>query len=345
MVTKQNPAKRTRNITRENTGDTFEYRLGARRITGRASVERIEALAIPPAWTDVEISRSATAKVQAKGVDAAGRTQAIYHPSFVKRQDQRKFARMVRFGRALPKLRARVDRDLRSRSLGRDRVAGCVIHLIDEQLFRVGNAEYASRHGSFGITTLQRKHLDVSPTIVEFNFVGKSGKEQKRRVRDPRAARVIAQLLELPGDEVFRFVEAGQSADEDADPNPHPLHSRHVNAYVRRHLGREFSAKDFRTWGGTVAVVGAIFAVDPAELRTALTTEHGRASVLRDAVRIAAERLGNTEAVTKGSYVDPRVLDLVSHPRVIERVRRKRFRERLHFSIDEQRTLAVCSRR
>ncbi len=342
MVTKRGPV-----ITRELVGDAFEYRLAGRRLTGRSSLERIEALAIPPAWTNVEIARSATAKVQAKGIDAAGRTQAIYHPSFLLRQDRRKFARMVRFGRELPKLRARVDRDLRRRTLSRDRVAACVIHLIDEQLFRVGNAEYASRHGSYGITTLQKEHLDVSPTIVDFNFVGKSGKEQKRRVRDPRAARLISQLLELPGDDVFRFLEAddraGGNADSGGDPvgSPRRLNSRHVNAYVRRHLGREFSAKDFRTWGGSVAVVEAIFAADPAELRS----EQGRARVLRDAVRDAAERLGNTEAVTKNSYVDPRVLDIVSHPRVIERVRRKRFRQKPHLSIDEQRTLMLCTRR
>lgn len=309
----------------------FVYRLRGRRITSRSEIERLDALAIPPAWTDVEISRSPSAKVLARGMDAAGRTQAIYHPAFRKRQDRSKFDRMLRFGRALPRLRARVDRDLRRRRLSRDRVTACVIRLIDLQFFRVGNPEYAKRHRSYGVTTLREEHLTATSSAVEFDFTGKSGKRQHRKVRDPRLARLIAQLMELPGSEVFRFF--------DEDGVVHRLRSRHVNAYVKKHMGEEFTAKDFRTWGGTVLVATALLGLDPA----GLGSERARAAAVREAVGVAAERLGNTAAVTRSSYVDPRVLAAVEHPRVLERVRRARIRPAEYLDRDEQRALRLLS--
>lgn len=318
-------------ITRETTNAGFIYRLRGRKITQKSEIARIDALAIPPAWVNVEISQSSRAKVVARGIDAAGRTQAIYHESFRKRQDRQKFDRMLRFGKALPKLRAQVDRDLRRRMLSRDRVTACVVRLIDLQLFRVGSAQYAKHHQTYGVTTLREQHLTMnrSQTAVEFDFVGKSGKRHRRRVADPRLARLIAHLVELPGTEVFRFF--------DEDHVVRRLRSRHVNAYIKRHMGEGFSAKDFRTWGGSVLVAVALLDLDPAEADSA----RARASAVRGALEIAAERLGNTVAVTRSSYIDPRVLSALDHPRVLERVRVKRISAARYLSSEEQRTLQL----
>ena len=318
-------------ITRETAGDGYVYRLNGRRIARRSEIARLDALAIPPAWTGVEIARSPRAKVLARGVDAAGREQLVYHPAFRRRQDRRKFDRLARFGRALPALRARVDRDLRRRRLSRDRVTACAVRLIDQQLFRVGSAEYAERYRSFGVTTLREEHLSVSTRAVTFDFAGKSGRRQRRRVRDERVARLVVRLTEIPGPEVFRFF--------DEDGVVHRLRSRHVNAYVKRHMGEEFTAKDFRTWGGTVAVAAALLKLEPAVLGDA----RARAAAVREAIAAAAERLGNTPAVAKSSYVDPRVLAAAERPETIQRARRRRRPARRGLTAEEQGALALLA--
>lgn len=319
-------------IIREPDGEGFAYRFDGRRITAKRELDRISALAIPPAWSNVEIARSPSAKVLARGLDAAGRIQAIYHPSYRQRQDRQKFARLERFAVALPKLRAAVDRDLRRRRLSRDRVVACAIRLIDLQWLRVGNSEYARKHRSFGVTTLRRTHVQATRTAVELDFPGKSGRRHRRRVADPRVARVMVQLLELPGAEVFRFF------DDDAG-EVHDLTSRHVNAYVKQAMGDDFSAKDFRTWGGTLIAVGALLRADTAQFETPTS----RAALARDIVREVAERLGNTPAVAKSSYLDPRVLQAIENARVLARVRRARtrMRPRKHFGVEEQCVLAL----
>lgn len=349
-------------ITRRRLGDGFQYVHEGKPLTKRADIDRIDSLAIPPAWTMVKISRSASAKVQASGVDGAGRTQTLYHSRFRRRQDRKKFVRATQFGRALPKLRARVDRDLRRRGLGRDRVVACVIHLIDEQLFRVGNPESAAIHGSFGITTLRKKHLKVgknadgrnvdeknsdgkganvrgggakdtgvSKDTVVFNFVGKSGKVQRRKIRDPRAARVLTQLLELPSQQVFRYL--------DDDEEPRSVRSADVNAYLQRHLGKNFSAKDFRTWGATVRLVEAMLAVEPEDLKTASS----RAAAIRQSIDLVAEKLGNTAPVAKESYIDPRALRALQQPGTLKQLRGRPHRTRRYMSEGEQRTLALLA--
>lgn len=322
--------RRSLAITRRPTDEGFEYLAQGRRIRDAEVISRIEALAIPPAWQQVEISRSPNAKVLARGVDAAGRLQTIYHPSFRKRQDRQKFERMSRFGKALPRLRARVDRDLRRKRLSRDRVTACVIRLIDLQFFRVGSSRYARQHKSYGVTTLRQGHVSTTGNaVVEFDFVGKSGKRHRQSLRDPRVARLISQLVELPGSEVFRFF--------DEDDVIHRVRSRHVNAYVKRHMGSEFTAKDFRTWGATVVVATELLNRDPAEMKTSTQ----RSAVLRQAIVSAAERLGNTPAVTRSSYVDPRVLASIEKPRMLQRVRAARIRAANYLSVDEQRTLKL----
>lgn len=318
-------------ITRLSHDGGCTYQCDGRTITDPAELDRLAALAIPPAWTDVEISGSGSAKILARGKDSVGRTQAIYGPAFRRRQARRKFNRMLRFGKRLPTIRARIDADLSSRSLNRRRIAACVVHLIDLQLFRVGNTEYAERNGSFGITTLREGHVDITSTMVDFNFVGKSGKEQHQRVRERRTARLLARLTDLPGPEVFRYL--------DDESGLHSIRSNDINSYIKRNMGREFSAKDFRTWGGTVTVVAALCDADPQEL----ATPAGRARVLREAVKVAAERLGNTVQVTKSSYIDPRVFRLAEDLASLRHVREQRFRARKYFSLDEQRTLTLLT--
>ena len=322
-------------ITREPSDDGFVYRRGGRRLTAAKEIARIEALAIPPAWTDVQIARSPAAKVLARGIDAAGRTQMIYHPRFRKRREREKFARLGRFGTALPKLRARVDRDLRRRRLSRERVVACVIRLIDLEFFRVGNAQYAERHGSYGVTTLLDEHIETTGSSVRFDFVGKSGKRHERRVADGRVARLISRLEELPGDEVFRFFEDTGVTRR--------VRSSHVNAYVKRSMGEEFTAKDFRTWGGSRLALSALLERDEDDFGT----KTGATAAARAAVRAAAERLGNTPAVTRSSYIDPRVLAIAEDPAARRRLReaRRSMRPRAHLSVDEQCLLALLARR
>ena len=316
-------------ITREPAGDGFTYRLRGRRITSRSELRRIAALAIPPAWTDVEIARSPRAKVQASGVDAAGRTQRIYDPAFARRMQRAKFARLRRFGRALPRLRARVDRDLRRRRLSRDRVTACVVRLIDRQLFRVGGAEYGDASGGCGATTLLDRHVGIAHGGIDFDFAAKSGKRVERRVRDPRLARLVARLLEIPGPEVFRFF--------DEDGVVRNLRSAHVNGYIKRSMGEEFTAKDFRTWGATVLAAGALFALEPGEL-----PDKGlRRDALRDGIRRAAARLGNTATVARSSYVDPRVLEAVDRPELVRRAVEDRARPSRRLTLDERRTIRL----
>jgi len=316
-------------------GFVYRYRSNGRRLAREDEIRRIESLAIPPAWADVEIARSPRAKVLARGVDAAGRRQAIYHPSFRRRREREKFERLVRFGEALPRLRARVDRDLRRHRLSRDRVVAGAIRLIDLQFFRVGNSEYARRYQSYGVTTLREEHVEASEHAVTLDFVGKHGKRQRSRVADARLARLVSRLRELPGPELFRFF--------DEDGIVHELRSRHVNAYVKRGMGEEFSAKDFRTWGGTLLAATRLL---EAEARGELADPKSAAASVRRVVREVAEQLGNTPEVTRSAYIDPRVLDAAERPELLAELRdaRARMRPRRHFSVDEQCTLALLRR-
>lgn len=310
----------------------FTYLLKGRRIARKSELARIEALAIPPAWIDVEIAKSPRNKVLARGVDAAGRVQAIYNPSFRKRQDRRKFERVEHFGRALPALREQIDRDLSRRTLCQERVVASVVHLIDTQLFRVGSSRYAKQNHSYGITTLRRRHVSITGDNINFSFVAKSGKRTRKTLRDARVARLLRRLSdELPGAEIFRFVDGSGEA--------HVVRRRHINGYVKQHAGESFTAKDFRTWGATVVVATALLDLNPE----VVSSPAAREAALRDAVRDAAERLGNTPAVAKSSYVDPRLFSAVQHPRILReaQARRRRMRGGSHHSADERGTLAL----
>jgi DNA topoisomerase-1 len=281
-------------ITRQKSGRGFAYYQNGRLITDKAQIKYLRSLAIPPAWQNVLISVSKTDKILAKGTDAAGRQQAIYHPAYRAAQDEAKFARILQFGEHLPKIRRQVEKDLASRKLGKDKVLACIVKLMDEAYFRVGNEQYAKEHHHYGITTLRSKHADITSTSVIFDFIGKSGQKHHKRINDRQIARIIKQLDELPGYEIFKYVGD--------DGQVHNIDSNDVNSYIKQHMGQQYSAKDFRTWGGTLLAAAELAAAERASNQRELK------KLITACVKNVAKRLGNTPAVTRSSYIDPRIL-------------------------------------
>jgi DNA topoisomerase-1 len=282
----------TPGITRRRSGRGFVY-LDAegRRISEPDELERIRALVIPPAWTDVWICGDHRGHLQATGRDARGRKQYRYHPRWRAHRDQNKFDRMSAFGAALPGIRRSVDRDLGRRGLTRDRALASMVLLLDRTLIRVGNEEYARANRSYGLSTLLDDHVAVEGTLLRFCFRGKGGKEHEVELRDPRLARLVRRMQDLPGHHLFQFV------DDEGTVNA--IDSEDVNRYLREIGGEGFSAKDFRTWGATAHVTDRLL-----EAGTAKTRPKAESNVVA-AVRSAADRLGNTAAVVRNSYLHP----------------------------------------
>ncbi len=289
-------------IARRKAGGGFSYaHPSGRTVRDSATLERIKALAIPPAWTDVWICIDPEGHLQATGRDARGRRQYRYHPRFRARRDRGKFARLVRFGERLPRIRRQVRADLRRQGLPREKVLAAVIELLETTRFRVGNAEYARLNRSFGISTLRGRHATVSGATVRFRFRGKGGRTEERAIVDRRLATIVGRCQDLPGQELFQYL--------DDDGEPRPISSEDVNDYLREAAGSdEFSAKDFRTWTATVLAHRA--------LREALDgdVDAGAAGglpkrIVTEALQRTAEALGDTVTVTKSSYVHPAVLE------------------------------------
>jgi len=282
-------------IRRRRHGRGFSYHDAAGRpLRDRQDRLRIAALAVPPAWTDVWICPQPSGHLQATGRDARGRKQYRYHPDWRTVRDESKFGRMAAFGEALPRLRARVESDLALPGLPREKVLATVVRLLETTLIRVGNAEYARDNQSFGLTTLRSRHVDVAGATMRFRFRGKSGKEHSIAVADRRLARVVRACRELPGHEMFQYLdEAGERRAVD---------SADVNDYLRAATGEDFTAKDFRTWGGTVLALAALLRADSAEAEPA-----GRAVI--EAVKQVAAQLGNRPAICRKYYVHPAVIE------------------------------------
>ena len=321
-------------ITRQKAGKAFRYFDGTTQITDRAVLAHIETLAIPPAWQHVEIAKAKSARIQAHGYDAAGRKQYIYHPVYRQKQEKLKFDRTLRFAESLPRLRRQVDKDLRHQRLDKDKVLAFIVRLIDEAYFRVGNDRYTREHQTYGITTLQSKHVDITTTVVTFDFIGKSGKEQIKRIVDPQLARILKQLDELPGREIFRYT--------DRDGGIHDLNATDVNNYIKRHMGEEFTAKDFRTWGGTLLATSTMLH-DKQEPPTSATA---RKKAVAAVVKQVAARLGNTPAVARASYIHPTVLAAYEDRETIVKLRAAmlRIKPKRYRSIDEESALWLLKR-
>jgi DNA topoisomerase-1 len=265
------------------------------RITDAATIDRINKLVIPPAYTDVWICPSDRGHIQAIGRDARGRTQYRYHPSWREVRDEAKYGRMIAFGMALPKLRRRVNRDLKLPDLPREKVLATIVKLLETTLIRVGNEEYAKTNKSFGLTTIRNRHVDVSGSKIHFEFRGKSGVEHAIDLTDARLAGVIRRCQELPEQELFEYVNQ--------DGSRHHVTSTDVNQYLQEITGREFTAKDFRTWAGTVLAAIALREFEAFDSET-----QAKKNVVA-AIESVAKRLGNTRAVCRKCYVHPVVLE------------------------------------
>ncbi|HEX6535880.1 MAG TPA: hypothetical protein VF041_14875 [Gemmatimonadaceae bacterium] len=285
----------TRWITRHGGKSTgFRYVDAAGRpVRDRRTLARIEAMRIPPAWQDVHIAASPRAQLQAWGIDARGRKQYRYHENAVRTREARKYYRVRRLARDLPRIRDALLRDL-TRGTPRDRVAAAVVRLISKGFFRIGSERYVRENNTYGLVTLHKRHVRVAGDAIEFDYKGKSGKEQRHVVVDRALARFVARLLESPGTRLFRWRD-----DEGAW---HDLGARDVNDYLRRLTGVRYTAKDFRTWGGTVRVATVL-----ADLGPPASEREAKQNVVT-AIRLVAAELGNTPAICRASYVHPIVL-------------------------------------
>src|SRR6478609_6588228 len=265
---------------------------GGKRITDREEIERLNAVGLPPAYENAWFCADPDGHLQATGVDARGRRQYRYHPQYRANREHSKFAGLEEFGKALPKIRRRVDKDLRQRALSKDKVVAAVIRLLDDEYLRLGNQEYAKENKSFGATTLLSRQVHDDGRKVKMRFKGKSGVMQEVSITDRTLRRVVRQLQELPGQQLFQYVNG--------DGNPHPISSTEVNDYIREATGGDFTAKHFRTWGATVLAFEQM--LDKAE--------DARISV-RTMIEPVAEALGNTVAMSRKAYVHPALIDAV----------------------------------
>jgi DNA topoisomerase-1 len=295
-------------ISRKKQGRGFSYTSNGTRITDKAELDYIKSLRVPPAWQNVHIAQDKAAKILATGTDSAGRVQYIYHPDYRAQQEQAKFERVLRFARALPRMRRIVDKDLQRKRLDYRKVMAAIISIMDQTYIRVGNDAYAREHNSYGLTTLRSKHTTVEGSTITFDFTGKSGQHHVKRVTDRKLAQIVRQLDELPGYEVFKYYdEAG---------NLHDVKSTDVNAYIKDSMGEEFSAKDFRTWAGTLIASAELVVAERAE------SERERKKTITTCVRKVAKRLGNTPAVARSSYIDPRIIKSFMDGNDLAKVRR-----------------------
>lgn len=282
-------------LGRKRAGKGFSFiGLDGRAIKAKEHLARLKALAIPPAWREVWIAPAENAHVQATGRDERGRKQYIYHAQWGEYRDAAKFEHMLVFGKLLPRIRRRVARDLSLPGLPKDKVLAVVVRLLETTLIRIGNSFYAEENGSYGLTTLRKRHVDVSGTTVEFDFVGKSGKDWEIELKDARLAKIIRRCEELPGYRLFKYV------DEDGETRS--VESDDVNQYLKEITGEDVTAKDFRTWAGTVAATLLLTELEPFVSKTQATKN------VTGVIKSVAKRLGNTPAICRKSYVHPNVV-------------------------------------
>ncbi|MEX2238344.1 MAG: DNA topoisomerase IB [Dehalococcoidia bacterium] len=286
----------TPGITRKRAGSSFTYLSpDGKTIRDREDLNRIKRLAIPPAWTDVWICPSPRGHLQATGRDVRGRKQYRYHPRYREVRDETKYGRMIAFAAALPKIRERVDKDLAKQGLPREKVLATVVRLLETTLIRVGNEEYARTNKSFGLTTMRDRHVDVKGSKLFFRFRGKAGKEHKITLNDSRLARIVKRCRDIPGSELFQYL--------DEEGTRQTLDSGAINEYLREITGQEFTAKDFRTWAGTILAAMAL-----SEFETVDSEAEAKRNVVA-AIENVAEKLGNTTAVCRKCYIHPAVIE------------------------------------
>lgn len=289
-------------ISRRRRGKGFSYlKPDGARVTDQRERERLNALAIPPAYREVWICTSPEGHIQATGRDEKGRKQYLYHPRWREVRGAAKYYRMLEFGEVLPALRRRVAKDMSLPGLPRDKVLAVVVTLLETTLIRVGNAQYARSNKSYGLTTLRKKHVEVEGDSVTFEFAGKSGKDWHIEVEDPRVAEAIRACEDLPGYELFKYF------DEEGEKQV--VESADVNDYLQHISGKDITAKDFRTWAGTVLAAMAL-----QEFETFDSETQAKKNVVR-AIENVAKQLGNTPTICRASYVHPEVIEPTSRVR------------------------------
>ena len=331
-VTRDRRAKWWRRQGTKSRGFRYETADG-RPVEDEAALERIRSLAVPPAWREVRISPSPRGALQAIGVDQAGRVQRIYHPSFVARGARRKYEKIERFGEALRSLRRRTNEDIAREGLVKERVLAVVVRLINDLYFRVGSEESVRRYRTYGVTTLRNRHLEIEHGgRLVFKYTGKHHVKHRRILVDEELAALVADIKALGGSKLFQYVGD--------DGRVRPVTPRDVNDYIKAAAGPEFSAKDFRTWGGTL-----LAAVELAEMGCC-EDARGAKKHLVAAVRRVAERLGNTPTVCRSCYIHPAVLEAYERGRSIEEYRPRRARRRIErqqpeYTVEEQALLKL----
>lgn len=284
-----------RRLGSKEKGFFYRYPGSGETVREKRVLKRIENLKVPPAWEDVRIARGPSAKVQAVGYDSAGRLQYVYSAKYREKKEREKFERVLRFADQLPEMRRITSEHLGHEKLDREKVLACMTRLMNAAHFRVGEERYAKKNKTYGITTLRRKHLSIEGDTMVFEYTGKWGKHHRKAVTDARLRQIVEECAALPGYEIFKyFDEEGELKD---------VKSRDLNAYIKEIMGDKFTAKDFRTWAGTL-----VAAVKLAELGATEDLKAAEKNVLA-AVDAVAERLGNTRAIARSSYVSPRVLD------------------------------------
>jgi DNA topoisomerase-1 len=295
-------------LRRKKSGKGFSYlRPEGSTLSDRQVLRRIRSLAIPPAWTDVWICSLADGHIQATGRDARGRKQYRYHPRFREVRESTKYEHVVAFAEALPAVRSKVREHMALRGLAREKILATVVHLLETTLIRVGNDDYARQNNSYGLTTLKNRHVEVNGSDIRFRFTGKGGKQWLLRIRDRRIARIIRACQELPGQELLQYIdEEGMQQD---------VTSGDVNAYLREITGQDITAKDFRTWAGTVLAAIAL-----NEMRE-FDSEAQAKKNMRAAIERVAARLGNTPTICRKCYVHPEVLSAYLDRRLVLKIK------------------------
>ncbi len=323
-------------IRRRRRGRSFAY-VNTRRqpIRNRKTLDRIQALVIPPAWEDVWICPDPQGHIQATGVDARGRKQYRYHDRWRKVRDDAKYEALLRFAQALPRIRRRVQSHLKRRGLPREKVLAAVVKLLETTLIRIGNDEYAAQNHSFGLTTMRNRHARVNGRRICFNFNGKSGVAHEIDLHEPRLARIVEKCQELPGQELFQYVDAeGEIRD---------VGSQDVNSYLREISGEDFTAKDFRTWAGTALAAQALREFEDFDSDAAAKRN------IRQAIEHVAKRLGNTSAVCRKCYIHPAIFDAYMDHSLVSTLRQRAEQELrsplTRFTAAEGAVLALLQRR
>lgn len=294
-------------ITRVGTAARgLRYKRADGKRVSAADLKRIDELRIPPAWSDVWINSAAGGMVQAIGKDAAGRLQYLYHQNHVRRQDAKKFRRVIKFAEALPRMRATIAANLREPNLERDSVMACILRILSTCFIRPGSQVYASENGSFGIATLRPRHVKVKGNLVELDFPGKSGVRQFRQIKDRKVAKVVRQLLNHPSREVFKYQNGnGEFVN---------VTRAHINAYIREVMGESFSAKDFRTWAGTLVCACALARVGTEIIEKPASRKRKVVAAIKE----TALALGNTPAVCRSSYICPEIINSFETGKIID---------------------------